>query len=77
MLSRMPILLPGRLRQRVLSVPDVQHGIHRIRVVLTDGRLFSPVEIAWGSEVLTVESRSEAPFTVVQIAEVFDASAST
>jgi hypothetical protein len=71
----MPTLLPSELRKRVLSFPEVDVGVQRIRVVLADGRVFSPVEVAWGSEVLTVEGRAEVPFTVDQIADVFDASA--
>jgi hypothetical protein len=73
----MPTLLPTQLRERVLSFPEIQRGVQRISVVLADGRVFSPVEVAWGSEVLTVEGRSEVPFAVDQITGVFDASAST
>jgi hypothetical protein len=44
--------LPERISEQVLDFPEVHMGVHRVTVVLTDGRTFSGVDVAWGNEIV-------------------------
>jgi hypothetical protein len=44
--------LPERISEQVLDFPEVHMGVHRVTVVLTDGRTFSGVDVAWGNEII-------------------------
>lgn len=71
----MTVRLPERFHDRVSGFPETHAGVSTVTVTLRDGRVFTDVEVAWGSEVVGVRGRRDIPFTADEIADVDDASA--
>lgn len=53
-------------------MPEWRYGADRISVVLRDGRTYSPVEVAWGREIISVEGSRTVPFNGEEILDVVD-----
>jgi hypothetical protein len=49
-------------------------GVQRIKVTLADGRMFSPVDVAGGREVVRVVGHEGVPFDAADVVEVEDLS---
>jgi hypothetical protein len=62
--------LPSHLQARVLSFPEYSQGVNRIIVRLDDGREFSDVFVAWGTEIIKVEGHAVLPFDPRRVIEV-------
>ena len=62
--------IPSYLQPIVLDFPEYSQGVNRITVRLADGREFSDVFVAWGSEIIKVEGYKSLPFDPNQIVEV-------
>ena len=68
----MSTTLPDPIAEKVLAFPEWRMGAQRIKVVLADGRSFSPVEVAWGREIVRVAGYEEVPFDAADVVEVED-----
>jgi len=64
--------LPDALRQEIASFPEYKMGVHRVTVELSDGRIFTDVDVAWEAEVIRVAGSSEIPFDVSQVVRVWN-----
>ncbi|MGH8509909.1 MAG: hypothetical protein ACREU8_00510 [Gammaproteobacteria bacterium] len=62
--------LPEHIRQKVLEMPEYRQGVNKVTVRLRDGRDFSHVFVAWGSEVVKVGNSTHIPFDAADIVEV-------
>lgn len=62
--------IPSHLQPIILEFPEYSQGVNRISVRLADGREFSDVFVAWGSEIIKVEGYESLPFDPNQIVEV-------
>jgi hypothetical protein len=69
-----PVVLPEQLQERVQTFPETHMGVHTVTATLHDGRVFSGVQVAWGTEVISVAGHDTLPFSADEIAEVDDAS---
>jgi hypothetical protein len=72
--GRMSTTLPGPIAQQVLDFPEWKMGVHRIKVTLIDGRVFAPVDVAWGRDVVRVAGSDKIPFDAGDVNEVEDLS---
>lgn len=68
------VVLPESFQDRVRGFPETHAGVNTVTVTLTDGRVFSGVEVAWATEVIRVRGHTTIPFTAEEIADVDDAS---
>ena len=75
--KHLPVRLPDVLSDRVQAFPETHYGVQTITVTLRDGRVFSGVEVAWGSEVIRVRGQAKLPFSAEEIVDVDDASGLT
>ena len=66
--------LPEHIQERVQTFPETHGGVHTVTVTLTDGRVFSGVEVAWATDVIRVHGHYEPPFSADEVASVEDAS---
>jgi hypothetical protein len=51
--------LPSHLKEKVLSFPEYQMGVHRISLILKGDVRIHDVLIAWGDDVVKVGGRTE------------------
>ena len=58
------------IAQKVLAFPEWKMGTHRVKVTLADGRSFSPVDVAWGREIVRVDGSDVVPFDAKDVTEV-------
>jgi hypothetical protein len=72
--SPVAVILPNEIREQVLALPEWRMGAHRVTVTLADGRMFGPVDVAWGSEVVRVFGFESVPFAGAEVVAVADAS---
>jgi hypothetical protein len=70
----MGIQLPEHLQDRVATFPETHMGVHTVTITLRDGRVFTPVEIAWATELIGVPDGSNFPFAAADIDSIDDAS---
>ena len=68
------VFVPEHLSARVALLPEHRIGIHRVTVELLDGKTFSPVLIAWETEIVRVEGSDDIPFAEADIVDLYDAS---
>ena len=46
--------LPDTIQEKLATIPEYRHGVHRVVVTLDDGTEIHDVFVAWGSEVIRV-----------------------
>lgn len=63
-------MLPPKIREQLVGIPELGYGVKRVTVKLDDGSEFSDVFIAWGREVTSVGPHEELPFDIADIVEV-------
>jgi len=65
-------ILKPELKEKILSMPESSYGVNRVKCVLTNGKVFSNVLVAWGEEVIKVGESDEMPFDVNEVADVYN-----
>lgn len=63
-------MLTKTLQAKVSALAEYKMGVHRVTVPLRDGRVFSPVDVAWEREIVRVEGSSEVPFEAEDIIDI-------
>jgi hypothetical protein len=63
-------ILPQKLKDEVLLMPEYRQGTNKIRVRLKDGRVYSSVFVAWGDEVVKVGTFDSIPFAAEEVVSV-------
>jgi hypothetical protein len=66
---------PEPLADRIASFPEIHMGVNRITVELRDGSTVTGVLVAWSGQVLRVEGKTDVPFDMADVVDVYDASA--
>jgi hypothetical protein len=61
------VLLPDKFQAALSSLPEYRTGVHKVKVVLKDGRVFPDVTVAWESEIILVKGREKIPFAADDI----------
>lgn len=56
----------------IAALPEYKMGVHRVTVELSDGSVFTDVDVAWGSEVIRVSGSSDLPFDPADIVKVWN-----
>jgi hypothetical protein len=64
--------LPEALQETISTFPEYKMGVHRITVELSDGRVFTEVDVAWESEIIRVGGLAKLPFDVDEIVRVWN-----
>jgi len=54
----MPLLLPDGIAEKTGSFGDSSYGANRVTLILADGRRIHEVFLAWGREIVKIESRA-------------------
>ena len=62
--------LPAAIKDKVSQMPESSQGANKIKVTLTDGRIFSDVHVAWADEIVKVGSSTVIPFQAEDIVSV-------
>ena len=65
------VFLPEFLSEKIDHYPEHHMGVHRVRVLLRDGRSFFPVLVAWGIEIVRVEGSDVVPFGTDDLADLY------
>ena len=63
-------ILPQKLKDEVLLMPEYRQGTNKIRVRLKDGRSYSSVFVAWGDEIVKVGTFNTIPFSAEEVVSV-------
>ena len=62
--------LPDHIRDKVIEMREYRQGVNKVTVRLQDGRKFSNVFVAWGSEIVKVGNTTHIPFDAADVVEV-------
>lgn len=63
-------ILPENIKAEVLLMPEYRQGTNKVRVWLKDGRIYSSVFVAWGSEIVKVGASTSIPFDAEDVVRV-------
>jgi hypothetical protein len=62
--------LPRQIAERILEMPEYRQGVNKVKLTLKDGRTYTDVYVAWGSEVVKVGKYKTIPFDPSEVIEV-------
>jgi len=63
-------MIPKHLQEEVRQMPEYSYGATRVRVTLSDSRVFSDVFVAWGTEIVKDGTSEEVLFDASKIVKV-------
>lgn len=64
--------VPELVQEKLSTIPEHRMGVHRVTLVLKDGRRLGNVIIAWERELISVDGQRDWPFDVHDIVDVLE-----
>jgi len=68
--SKMSNKLSQALKDKVLEMPEYRQGVNKVKVLLKDGKAYNNVFVAWGCEIIKIDSSFVIPFDADDIVDI-------